>query len=126
MYLRLQGSDVGAVARDTAGHLATATSTGGLTGKRWRRVGDSPLIGAGTWPIGLLRRRPGERVFLALLERPTPAGRHTLTRRAGAGLASPAGGRGALRHPTGYLPASSWQAGEAAVSIGALAEPVPA
>jgi L-asparaginase / beta-aspartyl-peptidase len=40
---------VGAVARDAAGHLAAATSTGGVTGKRWRRIGDSPVPGAGTW-----------------------------------------------------------------------------
>jgi beta-aspartyl-peptidase (threonine type) len=40
---------VGAVARDAAGRLAAATSTGGTTGKRWGRIGDSPLIGAGTW-----------------------------------------------------------------------------
>ncbi|GGB19757.1 isoaspartyl peptidase/L-asparaginase [Sphingomonas metalli] len=40
---------VGAVARDISGHLAAATSTGGVTGKRWGRIGDSPLIGAGTW-----------------------------------------------------------------------------
>jgi beta-aspartyl-peptidase (threonine type) len=40
---------VGAVARDRSGHVAAATSTGGVTGKRWGRVGDSPLIGAGTW-----------------------------------------------------------------------------
>jgi L-asparaginase / beta-aspartyl-peptidase len=40
---------VGAVALDTQGHVAAATSTGGLTGKRWGRVGDSPLIGAGTY-----------------------------------------------------------------------------
>lgn len=40
---------VGAVALDTNGHLAAATSTGGLTGKRWGRIGDSPLIGAGTY-----------------------------------------------------------------------------
>lgn len=40
---------VGAVARDAAGHLAAATSTGGITGKRWGRVGDAPLIGAGTY-----------------------------------------------------------------------------
>ena len=40
---------VGAVARDAQGHLAAATSTGGVTGKRWGRVGDSPVIGAGTW-----------------------------------------------------------------------------
>ena len=40
---------VGAVARDRDGRLAAATSTGGVTGKRWDRVGDSPVIGAGTW-----------------------------------------------------------------------------
>ncbi len=40
---------VGAVALDKAGNLAAATSTGGLTGKRWGRVGDSPIIGAGTY-----------------------------------------------------------------------------
>ena len=45
----LKYGTVGAVARDRAGHLAAATSTGGLTGKRWGRIGDSPLIGAGTW-----------------------------------------------------------------------------
>jgi L-asparaginase / beta-aspartyl-peptidase len=40
---------VGAVARDAAGNLAAATSTGGLTNKRPGRVGDSPIIGAGTY-----------------------------------------------------------------------------
>jgi len=40
---------VGAVARDSAGRLAAATSTGGMTAKRWGRVGDSPIIGAGTY-----------------------------------------------------------------------------
>ena len=40
---------VGAVAVDNDGHVAAATSTGGLTGKKWGRVGDSPLIGAGTY-----------------------------------------------------------------------------
>jgi L-asparaginase / beta-aspartyl-peptidase len=40
---------VGAVARDTRGHLAAATSTGGMTNKRPGRVGDTPIIGAGTW-----------------------------------------------------------------------------
>ena len=40
---------VGAVAVDRAGHVAAATSTGGLTAKRWGRIGDSPLIGAGTY-----------------------------------------------------------------------------
>ena len=40
---------VGAVALDSAGRLAAATSTGGMTGKRFGRIGDSPLIGAGTY-----------------------------------------------------------------------------
>jgi beta-aspartyl-peptidase (threonine type) len=40
---------VGAVALDSAGHLAAATSTGGMTNKRWGRIGDSPVIGAGTY-----------------------------------------------------------------------------
>jgi len=40
---------IGAVAVDEAGHVAAATSTGGLTAKRWGRIGDSPLIGAGTY-----------------------------------------------------------------------------
>lgn len=40
---------VGAVALDSSGNLAAATSTGGMTGKRWGRVGDSPVIGAGTY-----------------------------------------------------------------------------
>ncbi len=40
---------VGAVALDQAGNLAAATSTGGITNKRFGRVGDSPVIGAGTW-----------------------------------------------------------------------------
>jgi beta-aspartyl-peptidase (threonine type) len=40
---------VGAVARDRVGNLAAATSTGGTTGKLPGRVGDTPVIGAGTW-----------------------------------------------------------------------------
>ncbi|WP_426959797.1 isoaspartyl peptidase/L-asparaginase family protein [Muricoccus radiodurans] len=40
---------VGAVALDRQGHLAAATSTGGRTGKRPGRIGDSPIPGAGTW-----------------------------------------------------------------------------
>jgi len=40
---------VGAVAVDAAGHLAAATSTGGIAGQRAGRVGDSPIVGAGTW-----------------------------------------------------------------------------
>jgi beta-aspartyl-peptidase (threonine type) len=40
---------VGAVALDQNGNLAAGTSTGGMTGKRWGRVGDAPIIGAGTY-----------------------------------------------------------------------------
>jgi len=43
---------VGAVALDTQGHLAAGTSTGGMTDKRWGRIGDSPIIGAGTYANG--------------------------------------------------------------------------
>jgi beta-aspartyl-peptidase (threonine type) len=43
------GGTVGAVARDAAGHLAAATSTGGMTNQLPGRVGDSPIVGAGTW-----------------------------------------------------------------------------
>jgi beta-aspartyl-peptidase (threonine type) len=44
-----EGQTVGAVALDTRGHLAAATSTGGMTNASPGRVGDSPIIGAGTW-----------------------------------------------------------------------------
>ncbi|MDP5101778.1 MAG: isoaspartyl peptidase/L-asparaginase, partial [Nonlabens sp.] len=40
---------VGAVALDQQGNIAAATSTGGMTNKKWGRVGDSPMIGAGTY-----------------------------------------------------------------------------
>lgn len=43
------GGTIGAVALDRHGHFAAATSTGGIVGKRRGRVGDSPLIGAGTY-----------------------------------------------------------------------------
>jgi L-asparaginase / beta-aspartyl-peptidase len=45
----LKYGTVGAVALDQGGHVAAATSTGGLTGKRWGRIGDSPIVGAGTY-----------------------------------------------------------------------------
>lgn len=52
--VRLDHSDkkfgtVGAAAVDASGNLAAATSTGGMTNKKWGRIGDSPIIGAGTW-----------------------------------------------------------------------------
>ncbi|MCC6815968.1 MAG: isoaspartyl peptidase/L-asparaginase [Saprospiraceae bacterium] len=40
---------VGAVALDQYGNLASATSTGGMTNKKWGRIGDTPIIGAGTY-----------------------------------------------------------------------------
>jgi beta-aspartyl-peptidase (threonine type) len=40
---------VGAVARDSKGNLAAATSTGGMVNKQFQRVGDSPLVGCGTY-----------------------------------------------------------------------------
>jgi len=40
---------VGALARDSQGRLAAGTSTGGMTDKRYGRVGDSPIVGAGTY-----------------------------------------------------------------------------
>ena len=40
---------VGAVALDRQGHIVAGTSTGGMTNKRWNRIGDSPIIGAGTY-----------------------------------------------------------------------------
>src|SRR5438132_8625369 len=48
-FRQATGETVGAVARDGAGHVAAATSTGGVTGKRSGRVGDSAVIGAGTY-----------------------------------------------------------------------------
>lgn len=45
----MQHGTVGAVALDTRGHLAAATSTGGVFGKPEGRVGDTPIIGIGTW-----------------------------------------------------------------------------
>jgi beta-aspartyl-peptidase (threonine type) len=47
--LDLRSGTVGAVALDVQGNLAAGTSTGGTTNKRWGRVGDSPLIGAGVY-----------------------------------------------------------------------------
>lgn len=46
---RLGHGTVGAVARDVAGRLAAATSTGGVTGQWAGRIGDTPVVGAGTW-----------------------------------------------------------------------------
>lgn len=67
------GETVGAVARDARGHLAAATSTGGVTGKRSGRIGDSALIGAGTYADDRLgagsATGPGEAIIRVCLVR---------------------------------------------------------
>jgi beta-aspartyl-peptidase (threonine type) len=67
------GETVGAVARDAAGHVAAATSTGGVAGKRSGRVGDSALIGAGTYADDRLgagsATGPGEAIIRTCLVR---------------------------------------------------------
>lgn len=45
----LRFGTIGVIARDKAGRIVAGTSTGGLTAKRWGRVGDAPIIGAGTY-----------------------------------------------------------------------------
>lgn len=77
---------VGAVARDSLGHLAAATSTGGVTGKVPGRVGDSPIPGAGTWAddstCAVSATGNGEAILLAALAHEVDA----RLRLAGAGL----------------------------------------
>jgi beta-aspartyl-peptidase (threonine type) len=67
------GETVGAVARDRHGHVAAATSTGGVAGKRAGRIGDSALIGAGTYADDRLgagsATGPGEKIIRAALVR---------------------------------------------------------
>ncbi len=65
------GNTVGAVARDRDGHVAAATSTGGVAGQRAGRVGDSAVIGAGTYADDLLgagsATGPGEDIIRVAL-----------------------------------------------------------
>lgn len=67
------GSTVGAVARDAHGGLAAATSTGGVAGKRAGRIGDSAVIGAGTYADDRLgagsATGPGEAIIRSVLVR---------------------------------------------------------
>src|SRR5581483_2826544 len=69
----LVGATVGAVARDGRGHVAAATSTGGLAGKRAGRVGDSAILGAGTYADDRLgagsATGPGELIMRGVLVR---------------------------------------------------------
>ena len=126
---------VGAVCLDGAGLLAAATSTGGLSGQRRGRVGDSPLIGAGTWAdrhVAVSCTGQGEafiragaaRLVAALIEHG-----HTLESAAHKALAAVAecGGSGGLIAvdihgnfvtplSTGAMPRGVWRAGEKPVT----------
>ncbi len=126
------GETVGAVARDGDGHVAAATSTGGVAGKRSGRVGDSAVIGAGTYADDRLgagsATGPGEAIIrlclvrsaLELVGRGLDASwvaRHTLAeleRRLGAAaglvLIDPAGRIG-IAHSTEAM-AAAWRSEE--------------
>ncbi|MGE5184255.1 MAG: isoaspartyl peptidase/L-asparaginase family protein [Acidobacteriota bacterium] len=86
------GGTVGACARDAQGHLAAATSTGGIMYKRAGRVGDSPVPGAGTWADGhaaISATGDGEAILRVALARGVAArvaGGMTLRDAAAAGL----------------------------------------
>jgi beta-aspartyl-peptidase (threonine type) len=70
--LEPSGGTVGAVARDAAGNFAAATSTGGISGKRAGRIGDSPIVGAGTWAdrnVALSATGDGEAILRVALTR---------------------------------------------------------
>lgn len=66
-----EGNTVGAVAIDEFGNIAAATSTGGMTGKMSGRIGDAPIIGAGTYSdnklAGLSATGDGEVIMKAVL-----------------------------------------------------------
>ena len=100
------GGTVGAVARDAQGHVAAATSTGGMVGKRAGRIGDSPLVGAGTYADDVAGAASatghGERIIQVALSKTaidllaagiSPA---TAARRAIATLGKRVGGRGGI------------------------------
>ena len=97
-----RGGTVGAVARDAGGGVAAATSTGGSSGKHPGRVGDSPLVAAGTWAddatAAISCTGDGEAIIRIALAHEIDA----LMRHAGLplarGLRARAGGPGAPRH----------------------------
>jgi beta-aspartyl-peptidase (threonine type) len=137
------GETVGAVACDADGHVAAATSTGGVAHQRAGRVGDSAVIGAGTYADDLLgagsATGPGEaiirvglvRVALAALAAgadPTAAGRDALAV-LGARVGATAGiilvdphGRIGLAHTTAAMPAA-WRSEHPAATIATRATP---
>ncbi len=125
------GQTVGAVCLDETGLLAAATSTGGLHGQRPGRVGDSPLIGAGTWADGHVAvsctgkgeafiRAGAARLVAALvehghtLEAAAQAAMAAVAECAGEGglIAVDAGGNVTMPMSTGAMPRGVWRAGE--------------
>jgi isoaspartyl peptidase/L-asparaginase-like protein (Ntn-hydrolase superfamily) len=132
---------VGAVCLDGRGDLAAATSTGGISGQPPGRVGDSPLLGAGTWADptvavsctgdGEAFIRSGAALRIALLVQSgvtvAEAARHALADVGSLGgtgglIALAADGQAALPFTTGAMPRGAWRAGEApTIRIGPLA-----
>jgi len=125
------GETVGAVCLDASGGLAAATSTGGLHGQRPGRVGDSPLIGAGTWAdrrVAVSCTGEGEafvragaaRVLAALVEQGATleaAAQAAMRAVAGCGgtgglIAVDAEGKVTLPMSTGAMPRGVWREGE--------------
>ncbi len=97
------GGTVGAVARDHAGRFAAATSTGGMVGKRAGRIGDSPIVGAGTWAdrtIAISATGDGEAILRVALARSlamrAPSGLDAAARASLAELAAITGGKAGL------------------------------
>jgi len=131
------GETVGAVARDGTGHVAAATSTGGVAGKRSGRVGDAAVIGAGTYADDRLgagsATGPGEAIIRVCLVRsaleltgrgldPAWVARHALAeleRRLGAAaglvLIEPAGRIG-IAHTTEAM-AAAWRSEESGGTV---------
>lgn len=121
------GETVGAVARDVRGHVAAATSTGGVGGQRAGRVGDSAVIGAGTYAddrvgagsatgpgeaiirVGLVRTALAEIAAGATAESAASAALATLRERVGADagiVLVDRAGRVAFAHTTPAMPAA--------------------
>jgi L-asparaginase / beta-aspartyl-peptidase len=128
------GATVGAVCLDARGLLAAATSTGGLPGQRRGRIGDSPVIGAGTWAdrrVAVSCTGQGEafvrvgaaRLVAALVEHGRgleDAGRVALEQvgqcgGAGGLIAVDASGRVAWPFSTDAMPRARWREGDALV-----------
>jgi beta-aspartyl-peptidase (threonine type) len=75
------GGTVGAVARDRDGHFAAATSTGGISFKRAGRIGDTPIIGAGTWAdrdCAISATGDGEAIIRTMLAHAIAMRRHAM------------------------------------------------